>query len=95
MAKFKTSKVAPSKKGTNYSSDKQFKFRSQQDIVERRRELLKKKEDGKREENSTGNQAVRCLVELAASTPICKVYVCGVGVAGQIVAYASQRGVAF
>jgi len=45
MAKFKTSKVAPGRKGANYSSDKQFKFRSQQDIIERRKELLKKQED--------------------------------------------------
>ena len=49
MAKFKTSKVAPSKNGANYSTDKRFNFRSQQDIVERRKELLKKKGEGKRE----------------------------------------------
>jgi hypothetical protein len=47
MAKFKTSKVAPGRKGANYSSDKQFKFRSQEDVVERRKELFKKKEEGK------------------------------------------------
>ena len=51
MAKFKTSKVAPGRKGANYSTDKQFKFRSQQDVVERRKELLQKKEEGK---NGTG-----------------------------------------
>lgn len=44
MLKFKTSKVAPGRKGANYSSDKQFSFRSQDEIVERRKELLKKKE---------------------------------------------------
>jgi hypothetical protein len=54
MAKLKTSKVAPSKKGANYSTDKQFSYRSQQDVVERRKELLKKKGEGK-SEDITGN----------------------------------------
>jgi len=52
MAKFKTSKVAPSKKGATYSTDKQFSYRSQQDIVERRKQLLQKKEETKRENNA-------------------------------------------
>jgi len=54
MAKFKTSKVAPSKKGANYSTDKQFKFRSQDGMIERRKELLKKQKEDKGE-NSANN----------------------------------------
>lgn len=50
MAKFKTSKVAPGQKGANYNTDKKFSFRSQNDLIEKRKELLQKKE-GKRENN--------------------------------------------
>jgi len=46
MPKFKTSKVGGSRKNrdSNYSTEKKFSFRSQDDAVERRKELLKKKE---------------------------------------------------
>jgi hypothetical protein len=50
MAKFRTSKVGGSRKNTTYSTDKQFSYRSQDEQVERRKELLKgKAEQGAKE----------------------------------------------
>jgi hypothetical protein len=55
MPKFKTSKVAPTrKKGANYSTDKKFIYQSQDEKIERRKELLQKK-GGENEKNSTGD----------------------------------------
>ena len=42
MAKFKTSKVAPGRKGANYSTGKKFSFRSQDEQIERTKGLLQK-----------------------------------------------------
>lgn len=54
MGKFKTSKVGGSSsknRESNYSTEKQYSYRSQDEMIERRKELLKKKK---------GNEA-RCL----------------------------------
>lgn len=46
MTKFRTSKVGGSaRKNTNYSTGKKYSFRSQEEMIEKRKELLQKQKD--------------------------------------------------